>query len=214
MAETALSEVADITEASESTDDVTNSEEENKTSEENNSESDDKSKDKEEDKSKDKDKSDDKVTEYEDFSLPEGVSIDEGTLTTFTEFAKRKELTQEEAQELVDMQTKIGQENVKANDDRWADIRAGWIDESKADKEIGGVDFEIKLGVAGRAINKYGTKALVELLNLHGIGDHPEFIRYSYRIGKTLKEDTSLRGKGSEDKRDASDKLYPNQNKE
>jgi hypothetical protein len=125
------------------------------------------------------------------FVAPEGKAYDPNILTAFEASAKEANLTQEAAQKLLDtMSPKIAerqQEQVLA-------INKEWLETSKADKEYGGDALDVNLGVAKKALDKFGTPELAKLLGTTGLGNHPEIIRAFYRAGKAISEDTFVGG--------------------
>lgn len=71
-----------------------------------------------------------------------------------------------------------------------------WQSQSKNDKEFGGAGIDANLSVARRALDAYGTPELRELMEVTGMGNHPEVIRFFFRVGKTLMEDGFLPSEG------------------
>jgi len=148
-----------------------------------------------------------------EFKAPDGVQLDEALVGEFTPIAKELNLDNAQAQKLVDLYTKTRAADTQKLYDAWAQTHEKWSGEAKADKEIGGANFEANVAIAKKAINEPslgGGKALVEALNLTGAGNHPEVIRFFYRVGKLMSDDKFDTGKGqsnsSEDKAKA---LYP-----
>ena len=151
---------------------------------------------------------------YEDFKVPEGVKIDPDQLTEFGALAKGLNLTQDQAQQLVDFEAKRMEAFGKEQLGEWEKTIAGWTAEAKADEEIGGKNYDPSLELAKRALAKYGTLELDTAFNHLGIGEHPELIRIFARVGKDLGEDQILSGRdaGSGPKSQA-ERMYPNMNK-
>ena len=136
---------------------------------------------------------------YEDFKIPDEMKIDSEQLTQFHDIARKFNLTQESAQELVDMQVGFSKDVLAKNVEIWKETTAGWLKESKADAEIGGQKYEESIEVSQRALKQFGTPALVELLETYGLGNHPEMIRFTSRVGAALGEDKIVSGSGSGD---------------
>ena len=65
-----------------------------------------------------------------------------------------------------------------------------WEAELRADKDMGGQAFEANVSVARRAIERFGSPALKQLLNDTGLGNHPELARFALRVGRALAEDS------------------------
>lgn len=133
------------------------------------------------------------VPEKYDFKVPEGY-YDPAVADRVSSVAKDLKLPQEAAQRLLDVaaaEVTAYKAQSAANTDR---IVAGWETTSKADKEIGGVDYEKNVGLAQAALKKFGTEALLKGLSDSGFGNHPELVRTFMRIGKAMKEDDFIGG--------------------
>ena len=144
---------------------------------------------------------------YEDFTLPEGVQLDDETLSSATELFKEAGLTKEQAQKFVDLQVAANQ---KAEDQNTT-VRQEWSDKSKSDKEYGGDKFNESIASANQALEKFGTPEFKDMLNETGVGDHPEMIRLLKRVGDLTKEDNPLNpGKTPVKKLSRAEQLYPN----
>lgn len=126
---------------------------------------------------------------YADFTMPDGIEVDSDLLEAVTPVFKDTGLSQIQAQKLIDVYASQIQAQDKAREDSYTQINQEWVNEAKSDKEIGGDNFNENVGMAKRAIDKFGTPALVEVLNQTGLGNHPEFIRLLTRVGKTIAED-------------------------
>lgn len=154
-------------------------------------------------------KADEKATgapeSYEDFTLPEGVELNEELMGEFKPLAKELNLSQEQAQKLVDLQANEMAKITKAQEQTWNDLNESWVDQAMKDEEIGGkseTEFKEKVAVATKALEKFGTPELRQALDLTGAGNHPEILRFAYRVGKALSEDQIVgsRSSGSEEK--------------
>lgn len=129
--------------------------------------------------------------QYEDFTAPEGVAFNDTVLGKFSEVAKELDLTQEAAQKLIDAVAPAIAERQTAV---LSEASKQWKLEAEADKEIGGDKFAANLSTARKALDVYGTPKLVELLNKSRLGEHPEVIRFFYRAGKGISEDSIQTG--------------------
>lgn len=149
---------------------------------------------------------------YKAFTLPEGVVVDEALVAQFQPLAKEMGLTQEQAQKLVDIQTRELAKGAESQTKAWAEINEKWVEAAKSDKEYGGAKFGENIAVAKKALDAFGTPELREALEITGAGNHPEFLRFMYRVGKTLKEDTVMTGKPTPASKSHAAILFPNQN--
>lgn len=161
------------------------------------------------------DKGDQKAPDkYEDFNIPEGLEADTEALGEFSEVAKELNLSQEQAQRLIDLQTGVMNRMQEAQKEAYETTVSGWLTEAKDDKEIGGENFDANAAVARSAIEKFGSDKLVEALDLSGLGNHPEMIRFAYKVGKAISDDNIEIGgqKKTSESKSLADRLYPNTN--
>lgn len=126
---------------------------------------------------------------YADFVMPEGMQLDETALAEATPLFKELGLTQEQSQKVVDLYAKQAQAGSQKQVDDFNQLMNDWREQSKTDKEFGGDKFDESLKTATLAIDKYGTSGLKQLLEEHGVGNHPEVVRFMVRVGQTIKED-------------------------
>ena len=148
---------------------------------------------------------------YADFSLPEGMPLDEALLTEATPLFKELGLTQEQAQKLVDLQAKQVQAGSQSQVGAFNQLMDDWREKSMNDSEFGGDKFDESIAVARSAIDKFGTPELKQLLEEHGVGNHPEVIRLMVKVGKLTAEDVpGTSGAQSTPEQDRVSQLYPN----
>ena len=113
--------------------------------------------------------------------------LDPEVLTAFGDVAKELDLPQEAAQKVLDKVAPVMQaRQAKVVED----AKTEWANDSKADQEFGGESLEANLEIAKTSLNKFGTDALKSLLSESGLGNHPEVIRFMYRAGKAISEDS------------------------
>lgn len=153
---------------------------------------------------------------YEPFTIPEGIERDDTAIAAFEGLARKHNLSQAAAQELVDLQTASLQRNADAAWQVWADKQNEWAAEVRNDKEFGGINFDTSKAAAKAFVTKYGGKEAKELLaalKITGASNHPAVFRALARAGKDLAEDVILSGSsGGEGPRDRAKVLFPNQN--
>lgn len=150
-----------------------------------------------------------------EFVAPEGKQFDAEIIGNFSDVAKELNLTQEAAQKLVEtMGPKIAERQLAQVEA----IRNEWAQAAQVDKEYGGDKLQENLAVAKKALDSFGTPELRSLLNESGLGNNPEVIRFMYRAGKAISEDTfvgSSAGAGSkagpQDFNAKANALYSNQ---
>lgn len=150
--------------------------------------------------------------EYAEFTMPEGVELDPALTDKFKATAKELNLSQDKAQKLVELAAEMRQRDAETI----VNMRQEWIDQTKADPEIGGAKLNDTLAAAKRGLNAYGTPQFIELLNQSGLGNHPEVVRVMARAGRAVSEDKVVTGGGSTGPRhhDIASKMFPTANKE
>lgn len=123
-----------------------------------------------------------------DFKLPEGFELNKDLVDQATPLFKEIGLTNDQAQKLVDFHAGFVKQGHEALAKAWDDVKGGWLAESKADKDIGGANFDKNVGVAVSAIKALDIPGLGEALNSTGAGNHPAFIKAFHKIGTLMAE--------------------------
>ena len=126
-----------------------------------------------------------------DLKPVEGQEFDSEFLKTYEETARELNLTNEAAQMMLDKLSPVVRQQQEA---RIEAVRTEWAETSKADKEFGGDKLRENLGVAKQALDKFGSDEFKKFINETGLGNHPEVIRFFYRAGKELAQDTFVSG--------------------
>ena len=151
---------------------------------------------------------------YAEFNFPDGVTADAALMGGFGAIARQQGWSQEEAQQAIDLHLQALSRYSETQRQTWHRQQEEWTSQLKTDREYGGPAFSRNVGIAVRAIERFGTPALKEALDASGLGNHPELVRFCYRVGKAIAEDRFVpthRGGGA---RTAAEVLYPNQSKE
>lgn len=134
-----------------------------------------------------------------EFKAPDGYTLDPKVIEEATPIFKELNLTQDQAQKLIDIQLKREISSAEAGQKAYNDMRAGWVAEVKADAEIGGKLSEVKQTI-GKGLDSLGDPTLVasfkEAMNLTGAGDHPAFVKAMYKMSQRLTEGAPVSGKG------------------
>lgn len=144
------------------------------------------------------------------FTAPEGIELDSSAVEQFSVLAKELKLSGPDAQRVAD----IGAAMIQRQAEQQVATVKGWISESKADKEFGGDAFNTNISVARKAIDTFGSEKLKEAMESSGLGNHPEFIRFAFKVGKAISEGTFVKSgaSGGSHPADAAKQLYPNMN--
>lgn len=155
---------------------------------------------------KESDKPEGAPEKYE-FQAAEGVELDTEALKEFEPVAREMNLTNEQAQKLVDVYPKILAGVQQRQVEAWQQTTEQWAADVKADKEIGGDKLPSNLSAAQRALDQFGTPELKEYLKTTGLGNHPDLVKTFVKIGKAMSEDGMVTG-GNDGQRSAAEVLY------
>ena len=118
---------------------------------------------------------------------------DEGVLDDFKEFSHQNNLTQDQADNLLNLFQDLEEDNnaneVKAIDDlkvqTTIDLQKDW-----------GKNYDGNMDFAKRAYAQFGTPQLTEAMDSSGFGNHPEVIKAFSKIGQLLGEESLAVGSG------------------
>lgn len=146
-----------------------------------------------------------KAPDSYEFQMPDGVELDTAAAEEFKGIAKEYGLTQEQAQKVADIGAKMVQRQTEAHQTQ---VQT-WVDAVKADKEIGGDKLSENLAIARKTIDTFGSPELKTMLNVTGIGNHPEIVKMAYKIGKAISDDGFVRGGNTTAPRSAAEIMYP-----
>lgn len=153
---------------------------------------------------------------YADFTVQEGFELDAEVMGEFQAVARELNLTQEQAQGLVNLQNQLMAKLDSGRSEYLEQVlteqRNRWADEVKNDPELGGANFEKTREVCGKAMQAFGSDDLRILLNESGIGNNPAIVKMFHQIGTALQEDRlvmpGVDSRSGEPKR-AADVLFP-----
>lgn len=154
-----------------------------------------------------KDQKQEGAPEKYEFTAGEGVELDTEALKDFEPVARDLNLTNEQAQKLVDAYPKILAGVQQRQAEAWQAQTEQWAADVKADKEIGGDKLTANLSAAQRALDLFGTPELKEYLNTTGLGNHPDLVKTFVKIGKAMSEDGMVDG-SNQGQRSAAEVLY------
>lgn len=156
----------------------------------------------------DKEQKPEGAPEKYEFKPAEGQELDNSALEQFEPIARELNLTNEQAQKMVDLYgTKIMPMVQQQQAEAWQKTTEQWAADVKADKEIGGDKLTANLSSAQRALDQFGTPELKEYLNGTGLGNHPELVKTFIKIGKAMSEDGMVDG-SNQGQRSAAEVLY------
>jgi hypothetical protein len=159
------------------------------------------------------------VPEAYELTAPEGMTIDADMLTEATPIFKELGLSNEAASKVLPLAQSLIAKTQDATVQQFIDQgnqqRKAWLEEAKADPEIGGNKWDATLHTAGRGLDALGYgegSALRTLLNETGLGNHPEMIKAMAKIGGMVGEDGDFvrADAGAQVKQSREEVLYPN----
>lgn len=129
---------------------------------------------------------------YDGLTLPEDISFAPETLEAFKTLAREINLTQAQAQKLVDYEAALAargqqdaQEEKRQTLERWA----------RQTRDLYGAKLEEELSFALCAADAFGGPDFRALLEDTGLGNHPVIIRMLSGVGKAIGEDAFSGGK-------------------
>jgi len=166
--------------------------------------------DKPADKSDDKEQKPEGAPEKYEFKPAEGQELDTSALEQFEPIARELNLTNEQAQKMVDLYgTKIMPMVQKQQAEAWQKTTEQWAADVKADKEIGGDKLTANLSAAQRALEQFGDPELKEYLDSTGLGNHPALVKAFIKVGKAMSEDKVVTGGHESGGSDLISAFYP-----
>lgn len=149
-----------------------------------------------------------------DVKIPEKSSVTQKDVDAILAQAKEKGLSNEQAQMLIDARHDQAAKTLAEYQTREVErVKAEapkWLEQLKADKEIGGERFNESIENAKRVITKYGDKEFTDFLNNSGLGNHPMVARIFAKIGKAFGESHWVEGSHITPKQETNpaEKLY------
>lgn len=162
------------------------------------------------DKPDDKEQKQEGAPEKYEFKPAEGQELDTAALEQFEPIARELNLTNEQAQKMVDLYgTKIMPMVQKQQAESWQKTTEQWAADVKADKEIGGDKLTSNLSAAQRALEQFGDPELKEYLDSTGLGNHPALVKAFIKVGKAMSEDKVVTGGHESGGSDLISAFYP-----
>lgn len=139
---------------------------------------------------------------YEEYKVPEGFTLDPEVKTQADKLFKGMNLSQDQAQSLVDFYAAKAKEAFDAPFNAYQDQRKEWREAAEQNPELKG-----KLGpggevltIIGRALDSLGDPQLAndfrQAMDMTGAGDNPAFILAFFRMSQRLVEGSHVTGRG------------------
>jgi hypothetical protein len=134
------------------------------------------------------------------FKLAQDSQLSNEDTAAFAEYAKNRGYSAEEAQQMLDLvQTRYGALTARQQELVRREI-AGWKDQVKGHKTLGGEHFTKTEANIKRALDKLAPtadNAFRKLLNETGYGDHPAVVQFVNDVGQLMSEGGTLLTGGS-----------------
>lgn len=137
--------------------------------------------------------------EYEAFKVPEGYEIPEERFKEVGVLFKELNLSQAQAQKLIDYQSKMNLDAADAPYKAWEDVQKKWQDQVRQDPDMGHRIAEIKTTI-GKALDGLGDSKLAsefrDAMDLTGAGNHPAFVKAFWKLSQAVTEGGHVSGRG------------------
>lgn len=125
------------------------------------------------------------VPERYELKVPDGSFLDQKSVERIEAYAKAHKLTQAEASDLLKNQ----------NDDVTAvmhERKAMWLEETKADREIGGANLQKNVETAKTFLDKHMAPELRQELDRTGYGNNRHFMKFILDMAKRSANDQAV----------------------
>lgn len=133
---------------------------------------------------------------YEDFKAPEGLKYDDQVMDAFKEVAKETNLSQAQAQNLLDKVAPVIAQRQMA---QIAEVSKQWAERSQADKELS-ADWNRSMADIARVRDRFAKNEdgsvdpdIAEFMSTP-IGNHPGLLKLLARAGRSIGEGSFPRG--------------------
>lgn len=146
-----------------------------------------------------------------ELKLPEGSPLEPGDVERIAADAAKRGLSKDDAQALLERESSVAATVLARQQAQLAGVGAKWVEEIKADPELGGQKFDSNVEAARRFVDRFGDDSLKRALETTGLGNHPGFFKLCVKAGKASKEDTLVTSglRGMPTKKDPAALLYP-----
>lgn len=138
-----------------------------------------------------------------------GQDISAGFIDGYSAMAKELGLPKDKASALLskaaDLANRMDEQAVRQQAE-------AWVKQAREDAEFGGAALDANLAIAKKGLDAFGGEPLKQLLEETGLGNHPEIIRFFWKVGQAVSEDSFQRGQaGSRPAtfEDLAKRLYP-----
>ncbi|CAJ0877851.1 hypothetical protein R20233_02364 [Ralstonia sp. LMG 32965] len=120
------------------------------------------------------------------FTVPEGTTVDRPLAQELRALAEEWNLPEGSLDRLAGLGMKHAGIFQQRQAEAMTHVRSQWAQQAQLDIEIGGEKLDDCVTGAKAALERLGTTELRTMLNVTGLGNHPEFIRMFYRVSQAL----------------------------
>ena len=133
------------------------------------------------------------VPEKYDVKFSDGSPLDPARdLEKIAAYAKAQGFSNEQTQALLKHQEEIAAGLVTRQQAELAGITAGWAEEVKTSKDLGGANYAATLANVKRAVDRFGSAEFKAWVDETGVGNQPHFVRIFNAIGKAMAEERTI----------------------
>jgi hypothetical protein len=153
---------------------------------------------------------------FTDLVAPEGFTLEPGLSAEFvTTVNQHRGDPKGLANALLALNVKAQTQASEAASKGWETLQGDWKKQSEADPEIGGANYTKNTTAATEIGARFGGPKFHEALELTGMGNHPEWLRFISKTAPFLKEAAPLPPGGAPGQggKATPTNLYPNQTK-
>lgn len=128
-----------------------------------------------------------------DLKLSDGSLLEAAHVEKIAAYARERGFSQDVAQQLLAREESAVKGYHESQLAAFKEQTKAWVEDVKADKELGGDNYSKSVESAYRVVEKFGTPAFKEALASTGLGNHPELVRVFAKIEKAIGNDAFIR---------------------
>lgn len=135
--------------------------------------------------------------DYSEIKLPEGMTLDNEMLEKFNPLAKKYNLSNKSANELLNLAVEMQSKNMAKIGDIANELQENeknsYLQLLNTDKELSSMseqEYSQYLSTANLGLKSFATDGFKELLKAKGLVNHPEIIKSFHAVGKFCKTDS------------------------
>ena len=141
-------------------------------------------------------------------ALEENSFLDNSTIDEVTDFAKENNLSNDMAQEILSRQEQTLRNWIETKQNAHEEEKDGWRASVIEDKTMGGDNLKKTVEVSRRLVERYASEDFISMLRDTGYGDHPEVVKFFYKVGSAMSDDSLVLPKAKSAARPVEDLFY------